>query len=588
MKTSQKFNIDFDYNELHHDAPKAVQAPLIGLTGNFSDNKLSLLPGYYTSILKAGAVPVILPPTEDADILISFLNRIDGLLFTGGADINPLFFQEEPIRELQDINPYRDRQELLLARLAADRQIPILGICRGVQVLNAAFGGSLYQDIHSQMEGTRIKHSQQLDRSFASHTIEIEPGSLLEKIMGCNHAAVNSFHHQAVREAAPGFRVSARAKDGVIEAIESTEGKSILGVQWHPECFILNGDESMMPLFHWLTHEAKSFAKAKELHSRILTLDSHCDTPMFFHENIHFESRDPRIKVDLHKMNEGRQDATIMVAYLPQKECTEEALRQATAQADSLLDQIEEITVAHPESVGIAYTPADLYRLKREGRKAIMLGIENGYAIGNDLHNVERFRRRGVVYMTLCHNGNNNICGSARYNDVNLGLTSFGEQVVREMNRTGMMIDLSHSGERSFYDVLQASSQPVVCSHSSCRALCDHPRNLTDDQLRAIAAKGGVVQVCLYGGFLRSGQPATLSDAIAHLNHMVQVMGIEHVGIGSDFDGDGGIIGCNDSSELINFTRHLLEERYGEEDIRLIWGGNFLRVMEEIQNGKKH
>jgi microsomal dipeptidase-like Zn-dependent dipeptidase len=217
-----------------------------------------------------------------------------------------------------------------------------------------------------------------------------------------------------------------------------------------------------------------------------------------------------------------------------------------------------------------------------------MLGIENGYAIGNDLHNVERFRRRGVVYMTLCHNGNNNICGSARYNDVNLGLTSFGEQVVREMNRTGMMIDLSHSGERSFYDVLQASIQPVVCSHSSCRALCDHPRNLTDDQLRAIAAKGGVVQVCLYGGFLRSGQPATLSDAIAHLNHMVQVMGIEHVGIGSDFDGDGGIIGCNDSSELINLTRRLLEERYGEEDIRLIWGGNFLRVMEEIQNGKKH
>ena len=119
-------------------------------------------------------------------------------------------------------------------------------ICRGVQVLNAAFGGSLYQDIHSQMEGTRIKHSQQLDRSFASHTIEIEPGSLLEKIMGCSHVAVNSFHHQAVREAAPGFRVSARAKDGVIEAIESTEGKSILGVQWHPECFILNGDESMI------------------------------------------------------------------------------------------------------------------------------------------------------------------------------------------------------------------------------------------------------------------------------------------------------------------------------------------------------
>ena len=232
----------------------------------------------------------------------------------------------------------------------------------------------------------------------------------------------------------------------------------------------------------------------------------------------------------------------------------------------------------------IAYTPADLYRLKQAGKKAIMLGIENGYAIGKDLRNVERFRRRGVVYMTLCHNGNNDICGSARHNDECLGVSPFGEQVIREMNRVGMMVDLSHAGERSFYDTLDISSVPVVCSHSSCRALCDHPRNLTDEQLLAIARKDGVVQLCLYGGFLRQDAPATLFDAIEHLHHIVNLIGIEHVGIGTDFDGDGGIIGCNDSSELINLTRRLLYERYSEEDIRLIWGGNFLRLMERIQS----
>lgn len=212
-----------------------------------------------------------------------------------------------------------------------------------------------------------------------------------------------------------------------------------------------------------------------------------------------------------------------------------------------------------------------------------MLGIENGYAIGKDITNVERFRKRGVVYMTLCHNGNNDICGSARYNDENLGVSLFGEAVIREMNRTGMMIDLSHSGERSFYDTLDISQMPVVCSHSSCRSLCDHPRNLTDDQIKAITRKGGVIQVCLYSSFLRSDREANILDAIEHLNHIVNLAGVEHVGIGTDFDGDGGIIGCNDSSELINFTRRLMKERYSEDDIRRIWGGNFLRVMEEVQ-----
>ena len=508
---------------------------------------------------------------------------MDGLLLTGGADINPLFLGEEPVKELHSINPRRDRQELLLAKLAADRQIPILGICRGIQVMNAAFGGSLYQDIHVQMEGKRIKHDQDLGRGYASHTVRIEKDSLLYKLFETEVLPVNSFHHQAVKEVAPGFRVTARSSDGVIEAMESTECKSMMGVQWHPECFILENNTCMMPLFEWFIRESSSFREAKRLHRRMITLDSHCDTPMFFDQGINFATRDKKILVDLHKMTEGHLDATIMVAYLKQLERTDEALSAATAKADRILNEIEEMVAKNCTTVDIAYTPADLFRLKKAGKKAVMLGIENGYAIGKDITNVERFRHRGVVYMTLCHNGNNDICGSARYNEEELGVSTFGEQVIKEMNRVGMMVDISHAGEKSFYDALEISSKPIVASHSSARALCDHPRNLTDDQLKALAAKGGVAQVCMYGGFLRKNGEATIKDAIEHLNHMVNVMGIEHVGIGTDFDGDGGITGCASASELINFTRRLLLERYSGESIRLIWGGNFLRVMEEVQ-----
>jgi microsomal dipeptidase-like Zn-dependent dipeptidase len=304
---------------------------------------------------------------------------------------------------------------------------------------------------------------------------------------------------------------------------------------------------------------------------------------MFFDQQIDFASRDPKILVDLHKMMEGHLDATIMVAYLQQLGLSDEDLLAATAKADRILNEIEAMVAKSANYVNIAYTPTDLYRLKNEGKKAIMLGIENGYAIGKDLANIERFRRRGVVYMTLCHNGNNQLCGSARYNDENLGVNAFGEQVIREMNRVGMMVDISHAGERTFYDALDISTQPIVASHSSSRALCNHPRNLTDAQLKALADKGGVAQVTLYNGFLKEAGTATIQDAIAHLNHMVDIMGIEHVGIGTDFDGDGGIIGCASASELINFTRCLLKERYSEADIRRIWGGNFLRVMEEVQ-----
>lgn len=583
MLKNPYFDIQKGYEKLNASYPGYKKQPVIGVTANFSDGNCCLADGYCTSILKAGGVPFIIPPYEEEGVLLNTLEHVDGILLTGGGDINPLFLGEEPVNELHSINYRRDRQELLLTRLAADRQIPVLGICRGIQIMMAALGGKLYQDIYSQTENKLIKHDQALDRSFPSHTVSIDADSTLYKIFQTDKLPVNSFHHQAVKETASGFRVCARATDGIVEAVESTEYKSMMGVQWHPECMILRGDESMMPLFAWLVREATSFAEAKALHERILTLDSHCDTPMFFDQQIQFHTRDPRILVDLHKMKEGRLDATIMVAYLKQLERTDDALSAATAKADRILNEIEAMVHANCSQVDIAYTPDDLLRLKQEGKKAVMLGIENGYAIGKDLQNVERFRRRGVVYMTLCHNGDNDICDSARGNGEHNGVSALGREVIKEMNRTGMMVDLSHASEKSFYDALELSETPIVCSHSSCKSLCDHPRNLTDEQMKALAHRGGVMQVCLYSGFLRKEAPATILDAINHLNHMVSVMGIDHVGIGTDFDGDGGICGCASASELINFTRRLLLERYSESDIRKIWGGNFLRVMSEVQ-----
>ena len=186
--------------------------------------------------------------------------------------------------------------------------------------------------------------------------------------------------------------------------------------------------------------------------------------------------------------------------------------------------------------------------------------------------------------MTLCHNGDNDICDSASHtNNEHSGLSKMGYNVISEMNRVGMMIDLSHAGEKSFYDALEASKTPIVCSHSSMRALCDHPRNLTDDQLRALSNADGVVQVTMYPGFLRLDSQATIEDAVNHLKHAVDIAGIDHVGVGTDFDGDGGIPGLADASEIINFTKHLLRKHFSETDLRQIWGENFLRVMRQTQ-----
>jgi microsomal dipeptidase-like Zn-dependent dipeptidase/anthranilate/para-aminobenzoate synthase component II len=585
------FNLQTYIEEVYAGFPAASRKPVVGITGNYEDLTCKLGRGYYESVVRAGGTPVIIPPVADKAVLLNTLDHIDALILSGGADINPLWCGEEPVPELHGINQQRDLAELMITRLAYNRQMPMLGICRGIQTLAIALGGKVAQDIGREKgkAAAAIKHSQDADRSEPTHSVTVCEDAVIAGIYNTNRLFVNSFHHQAVSEPGERFRVVATASDGTVEAMESSEMKSIVGVQWHPEC-MADG----LPLFEWLVGEAREYRRAHELHNRILTLDTHCDTPMLFPQGIHFDQRDPRILVDLHKMTEGRQDATIMVSYLPQPKVGETFsskvdfdVKGPTEYADLIFDKIEEIVSANADYLALARTPDELYENKRHGRKSIMLGIENGLALDGKLQNVQHFAERGVVYITLCHNGDNDLCDSARGNNTHGGVSRFGQQVIGEMNRLGLMVDLSHAGEKSFYDALDISQTPIVCSHSSCRSLCDHPRNLTDDQMRKLAARDGVMQVTLYNGFLKKDGEATILDAMQHLEHAISVMGIDHVGLGTDFDGDGGIRGLRDASELIQFTRQLLARRYNEADIEKIWGANFLRVMRQVQNGRR-
>ena len=573
------FHLQAHLDNIYAHFPEAQSRPLIGISANTADIDLTLRRVYCDQIVRAGGVPVVLPPVDDAEVLINMLEGIDGLVLTGGADYNPLWYGEQPEKELHTINPTRDLPELLLTRLAFNRQIPILGTCRGLQTMAIALGGSLVQDLK-----TPLKHSQDAPRSEATHSITITEGSTLYGLYG-QETFVNSFHHQAVKDCGPHLQVVATAPDGVIEAVESTEQKALMGVQWHPEWM---GDEGLK-LFEWLTQRSREFKAAKALHREILTLDSHCDTPMFFPQGVHFEQRDPKVLYDLHKMTDGKQDAVTMVAYLPQHPKPGELPEGMSPRqyADSIFDQIEAIVAHESDYVALARTPQQLYENKAMGKKSIMLGIENGLAIEDDIHNIAHFAQRGIVYITLCHNGDNAICDSARGTQTHGGVSAFGEQVIREMNRLGVMVDLSHGAETSFFDALSISQTPIVCSHSICKALCDVPRNLTDAQLKALAQAGGVAQITLYHGFLRKEGEADIRDAMAHLNHAIDVMGIDHVGLGTDFDGDGGIKGLADASELINFTTALLRQRFSKADIKKIWGENWLRVMRQVQAAKQ-
>ncbi len=578
--------------------PEAQDRPVIGITANHEGIDATLREAYCRQIVAAGGTPLIIPAIDDAEVIINTLSSLDGIILSGGGDYNPLWCGEEPSPKLHNINAVRDRAELLTTRLAYNRQIPMLGICRGIQTLAMALGGHVEQD---NSHRATVKHSQDADREEPTHTVMLASDSTIHTIYNKEKIAVNSFHHQVVDEPGKHFRATAFSTDGMIEAIESTERKPIMGVQWHPEWL----EEDGLPLFQWIVGKAAEHRKACRLHDSHLILDTHCDTPMFFHQGVDFTQRDPRILVDLHKMTEGRQDATFMVCYLPQpKEGQRFAdlvhfdVQSPKDYADFIFDKIGKIVSRVPDYLAFAHTPDEMLANKRAGKKSIVLGIENGLALNHDIKNIEHFAKHGVTYITLCHNGDNDICDSARGTQTHGGVSDFGKEVIGEMNRLGIMVDLSHAAESSFYDALQISRTPIVCSHSNCRALCDHPRNLTDDQLRALAKAGGVAHTTFYPGFLKpSGTvlptsankttEADILDAVAHLEHAISIMGIDHVGIGTDFDGDGGVPGMANAAEIINFTKQLLRRRYSEEDISKIWGGNWLRVMTQVQSAAK-
>lgn len=581
-----KFNLQQHLNETYTSAPSHAYRPLIGITTNHEGIDATLREVYYKQIVSAGGTPVLIPPVADNDVLLSTLDTLDAIVLSGGGDFNPLWAGEQPVPQLHNINNERDLPELLLTRYAFDRQLPMLGICRGIQTLAMSLGGHVEQDI--KPSPTLIKHSQTSHQSTQTHSVNIKPGTMLSEIFdGEDTIYVNSFHHQAVDNPGNHMRTAATAPDGTIEAIESSEQKPVIGVQWHPEWLADDG----LPLFRWLVNEAAIHHRMRLFHSRNITLDSHCDTPMFFPEGIHFDQRDPRILYDLHKMQEGGPDAVTMVAYLPQPKPGETFAQIAPfgaktprEYADLIFDKIEDTILSDSRYIAHARSEADILRNKRNGLRSLLTGIENGLAIEDDISNVQHFANRGITYITLCHNGDNQICDSARHSlNTHGGVSPFGAQVITEMNRLGLMVDLSHAGEKSFYDALQISRTPIVCSHSNSRALCDVPRNITDEQMRALAAAGGVSQITLYNGFLRTDGNATITDAIRHLEHAIDIMGIEHVGLGTDFDGDGGIPGLADASELVNFTKALLRRRYSETDMSLIWGGNWLRVMNLCQ-----
>ena len=608
--------------------------PIIGITTNLGSKGAELARGYWQSVRRAGGVPMLLAPTDDIAEQEEQLLQLDGLLLSGGSDINPILLGEDPVPELHSICPERDAYELRLCRRAHDKQIPTMGICRGAQVMAAALGGKVAQDIERWMREDgkvpSIKHSQDAPRDCATHNVECMQANDcwtndLADILGPRFA-VNSFHHQAVTDAGPHMVVAARSADGVVEAMQERDGESYLrAYQWHPECM-----EEMAPLFDDFVEEARNFGQALELHARIQTLDSHCDTPMFFDQlqaafdaapsqpvgasPFAMQERNDTVLVDAEKMNDGHLDETYMVAYIPQGPRTAEGYADARRQVEETYRRMDEMIAATPD---YAAAPVGPYAGNdTDGRLIIHRGIENGYAIGRDLSLIAHYKQLGCEYITLCHNGHNDICDSARPLKAGCrnggtypasdepqqehgGLSDYGREVVREMNLVGMLIDLSHAGEKTFYDVLECSTKPVAVTHACCRALCDHPRNLTDDQLRAIAEKGGVVQCTMYHGFLTlppaddaSGNfgaeavtgngtytPPTLSTFMAHLEHMIEVCGIDHVGIGSDFDGDGGVPGLDHAGCMINITRELLLRGYDDDAICKVWGDNFRRVM---------
>ena len=389
--------------------------PIIGISVNYKDGTSRIADAYVNAIVQAGALPMLLPIVNDEPTLAAMVRHIDGLLLTGGGDIDPNYFGETIIPECGAIDATRDAYDMRLITYARRYQTPILGICRGMQILNVQMGGTLYQDIYVQNSDKQLlPHDQGTrPRNETSHQITIEPQSELLRIMQCNTLMVNTFHHQAVKDIAPELRAAAYAPDSLCEAIESPH-YPIIGVQWHPECLAADIQHAAhRQLFEWLVREAEVFRHAKHLHRSCTTLDSHCDTPMVYTAGMNFGQRNDSAQVDFVKMDEGLIDTIFMAAYIPQKELTEHDTAAATTLAFDTLRLIHRQVADNADKAMVATDTRAIAAARAQAKRAVVPVIENGYAIGTDIDNIQRFYDLGVRYITLCHNGDNPICHSA-------------------------------------------------------------------------------------------------------------------------------------------------------------------------------
>jgi membrane dipeptidase len=377
-----------------------------------------------------------------------------------------------------------------------------------------------------------------------------------------------------------------------------------------------------------MSAEQGDTAKALAIHKRVLTVDTHDDIPF----NFATAEVDPGVRgerqVDLPKMQEGGLDVGFFVVYVGQEARTPEGYAKARADAMTKFDAIHRMAEKmHPDKIGLAYSPADVERIHESGKLVACIGIENGFVIGKDLSLINTYHSLGARYITLAHGGHNDIADSATPRDgepqaEHDGLSAFGKEVVAEMNRVGVMVDISHISKKAAMDAMAVSKAPVIASHSGARAVNDHARNLDDEALMALKKNGGVVQAVALDGFVKNPTPekraaldalrkelgvtgfgrngvpsdkraeydrrraeidakwppANVQDFVNHIDHMVKLIGIDHVGISSDFDGGGGIVGWNNAAETPNVTIELVKRGYTEAQIAQLWGGNLLRV----------
>lgn len=366
--------------------------------------------------------------------------------------------------------------------------------------------------------------------------------------------------------------------------------------------------------------------RAARLHQAATVVDTHIDTPQrLLDEGFDLAARDTEGHIDIPRMREGGLDAGFMSIYVDMRRYQGDA---ATRRALELIDTVYEQVARHPDQLVLATTAGDVRRAHREGKIALLMGMEGGTPINDDLRLLRSFYRLGVRYMTLTHSLNNNWADSSGETPRHNGLTDFGKEVVREMNRLGMLVDISHVSDKTFWDALAVSQAPLIASHSSCRALANHPRNLTDEMIRALAQKGGIIQITYVDGFLdqeyadafakvadefwaqyralpdqHPGDPKALRRAqeqlsrdyrerlprvsweriVDHIDHAVKIGGVDHVGLGSDFDGATMPDGMEDAAQLPRLTQALLDRGYREADIKKILGGNTLRALEEAE-----